>query len=93
MRTKLVVNATAGRGHAGKILDKVQTCLAGCGVDYDLLRTEAPGHAIDLAHQGAASGYERVVAMGGDGTAYEVTNGLLLDAEEGHQAMLGMFPA
>jgi YegS/Rv2252/BmrU family lipid kinase len=93
VRTKLVVNATAGRGHAGKILDKVQTCLAGCGVDYDLLRTEAPGHAKDLAHQAAADGYERVVAMGGDGTANEVTNGLLLAAEAGHQAMLGMIPA
>lgn len=93
MHTRLIVNATAGRGRAGRILDKVQTCLARCEVDYDLLRTEAPGHAIDLARQAAAGGYERVVAMGGDGTTNEVTNGLLMAAEEGHQATLGVIPA
>jgi YegS/Rv2252/BmrU family lipid kinase len=93
VRTKLIVNTTAGRGRAGKILHKVETCLAHCGVDYDLLRTEAAGQAIDLAHQAAADGYERVVAMGGDGTTNEVTNGLLLAAEEGHQATLGVIPA
>jgi YegS/Rv2252/BmrU family lipid kinase len=89
----LIVNTTAGRGHAGNILDKVEACLVHCGVDYDLLRTEAAGQAIDLAHQAAADGYERVVAMGGDGTTNEVTNGLLMAAEEGHQTMLGVIPA
>jgi YegS/Rv2252/BmrU family lipid kinase len=62
-------------------------------VDYDLIRTEAPGQAIDLARQAAADGYERVVAMGGDGTTNEVTNGLLMAAEEGYQGMLGIIPA
>jgi diacylglycerol kinase (ATP) len=93
VRTKLIVNAIAGRGRAGKILRQVQSCLAGCEVDYDLIRTEAPGHAIDLARQAAFAGYERVVAMGGDGTTNEVTNGLLLAAEEGHEAILGIVPA
>lgn len=92
MRTKLIVNATAGRGRAGEVLHKVQTCLARCGVDYDLIRTEAPGQAVDLARQAAADGYERVVAMGGDGTADEAANGLLLAAEEGHSAVLGVIP-
>jgi diacylglycerol kinase (ATP) len=93
VRTKLIVNTIAGRGRAGKVLNKVQTCLARCGVDYDLIRTEAPGQAIDLAHQAAVDGYERIVAMGGDGTTNEVANGLLLAAEEGYQVMLGIIPA
>lgn len=93
MRTKLIVNATAGRGYAGKILHEVQACLAHYGVDYDLTRTESHGQAIDLAHKAAADGYRRVVAMGGDGTTNEVTNGLMMAAEEGYQATLGIIPA
>jgi diacylglycerol kinase (ATP) len=92
VRTKLIVNTTAGRGRAGEVLNKVQACLERCGVNYDLIRTEAPGQAIDLAYQAASDGYKRVVAMGGDGTANEVTNGLL-SAEEGHQVTLGIIPA
>lgn len=93
MRTKLIVNTIAGRGHAGQVLPQVKGWLAGCGIDYDLVRTEAPGHGLELARQAAAAGYERVVAMGGDGTTNEVTNGLLLAAEQGHQAVLGVIPA
>jgi diacylglycerol kinase (ATP) len=93
VRTKLIVNPTAGRGHARRVLDQVQTCLERYEVEYDFTFTEAAGEAIELARQAAATGYERVVAMGGDGTTNEVTNGLLLAAEEGYQAILGVIPA
>ena len=93
LRTKLIVNTTAGRGHAGRVLPRVENCLGHCGVHYDLVRTEAPGQAIDLAREAVLAGYERVVAMGGDGTTNEVTNGLLLAAEEGYRAVLGVIPA
>ncbi len=92
MRTKLIVNTTAGKGHAGKLLPQVQEYLARYGVDYDLVHTDAPGHGIELAHRAATARYERVVAMGGDGTADEVVNGLLLAAEQGHEAVLGVIP-
>lgn len=92
MRTKLIVNITAGKGHAGKVLPQVQEYLARYGVDYDLVQTQAPGQGANLARQAASEGYERVVAMGGDGTADEVANGLLLAAEEGYEAVLGAIP-
>jgi len=38
--------------------------------------TERPGHATALARAGGG-GVERVIAVGGDGTAHEVANGLL----------------
>jgi diacylglycerol kinase (ATP) len=92
VRTRLIVNTTAGKGHAGKVLPQVQQYLVHYGVDYDLTYTQAPGQGVDLARQAAAAGYERVVAMGGDGTADEVANGLLLAAEEGYQTVLGTIP-
>ena len=93
MRTKLIVNTTAGKGHAGKILPLVQGYLAHYGVEHDLICTEAPGQGVELGREAAAAGYERVVAMGGDGTADEVANGLLLAGEQGHEAVLGVIPA
>jgi YegS/Rv2252/BmrU family lipid kinase len=92
VRTKLIVNTTAGKGHAGKVWHQVQSYLSHYGVGYDLVRTEAPGQGIELGRQAATAGYERVVAMGGDGTAHEVANGLLLAAKEGHEAVLGVIP-
>jgi YegS/Rv2252/BmrU family lipid kinase len=92
VRTKLIVNPTAGRGYAGKVLPQVQDCLSRCGVNYDLVLTQAPGQSVDLAMQAAIEGYERVVAMGGDGTTDEVANGLLQAAERGYQAVLGSIP-
>jgi diacylglycerol kinase (ATP) len=43
-------------------------------VDFGL--TQAPQHAIELARNAAAAGYDVVVDAGGDGTVNEVTNGL-----------------
>ena len=93
MRTKIVVNTTAGRGRAGNVQPQMQTCLARHRVAADIVYTEAPGGAVTLAVAAAREGYERVVAMGGDGTVTEVANGLLLAAGEGHEAVLGIIPA
>jgi len=93
VRTKLIANPEAGKGHAGKVLPQIQGCLARHGVEYDLVHTRAPGHGIELARQAAMDGYERVVAVGGDGTTDEVANGLLFAAEEGYQSVLGAIPA
>lgn len=92
VRTKLVVNTAAGKGYAGKVFPQVEAYLARYGVDYDLIRTQAPGDGVELARQAAVAGYERVIAMGGDGTTDEVANGLLLAAEQGYEAVLGVIP-
>ena len=92
MRTKIVVNCTAGRGYAAKALRRVKSFLARYGVEHDLVATKGPGHGVELARQAAEEGYDRVVAMGGDGTAAEVASGLLQAAEQGHQVVLGLIP-
>jgi YegS/Rv2252/BmrU family lipid kinase len=46
-------------------------------LDFDVVRTERPWHAAELAREAAAAGYDVVVAAGGDGTANEVLNGLM----------------
>jgi len=68
----------------------LEQLLAEHRLDFDLVRTERPLHAIDLARQAARDGYQVVVAAGGDGTANEVLNGLMLAKQEGHTAALGV---
>lgn len=43
---------------------------------WECAETERPGHARELAATAARDGFERVVAIGGDGTVCEVANGL-----------------
>jgi YegS/Rv2252/BmrU family lipid kinase len=64
--------------------------LTSAGLSADVRRTEGPGHATTLARQAAAQGAKLVVAVGGDGTLYEVVNGLM-SGQPGTPA-LGILP-
>jgi YegS/Rv2252/BmrU family lipid kinase len=85
--TRAIVNPSAGNGAARHVARRVLTGFAPARA-WDWVTTERPGHAADLAREAAALGYERVIAVGGDGTACEVANGL---AET--PTVLGMIPA
>ena len=45
--------------------------------NFEIWRTERPGHATELAARAAQEGFTLVGAVGGDGTASEVVNGLM----------------
>lgn len=83
-RYKVIVNPISGRGEGGRSIPLIEEALQGYGLRFDLVRTERPWHAAELAQQAARDGYDVVVAAGGDGTANEVLNGLMLAKEEGH---------
>jgi diacylglycerol kinase (ATP) len=76
-RHLIVVNPAAGRGAGGKSIPLIREGLDRAGIAYDLVCTERPWHAAELAQQAATDGYYAVVAAGGDGTANEVINGLM----------------
>ena len=59
------------------------------GWSVELARTDRPGHAVDLAGRAARDGFNRVVAVGGDGTVHEVANGLIAARSD---AALGVVP-
>lgn len=92
MRTKLIVNPHSNRGGTQALLPKITDTLRQLGVEFELEQTRAPGQATEFARQAALHGYERVVAIGGDGTCNEVVNGLLIAAQEGHSAIMGIVP-
>ena len=86
-RTLAIVNPAAGKGTGAKIAGTFAARMANAGLSVDVVSTPAPGEAARLASHAVEDGYERVIAVGGDGTANEVANGLV-----GTDVALGLFP-
>ena len=82
-RYKVIVNPISGRGAGERLLPRVEQILRSYDLNYDLVQTEYPGHAIELAQEAIKSGYNILVAMGGDGTANEVLNGIMHAKQNG----------
>lgn len=77
LKYKIIVNPTSGRGTGEQAIPQIERMLNVYSLDFDLVRTERPWHAADLAQEAAIAGYDVVVSVGGDGTANEVLNGLM----------------
>lgn len=73
MTSVFIVNPIAGRGLTKGIWPKLERALP---KESEIRWTEGPGHATVLARELARAGAERVIAVGGDGTATEVAMGL-----------------
>lgn len=93
MRTiKLILNPVAGRGYGARVEADLCRHLQAEGIDFDLVRTEGPRHAAELAEQAVGDGFEMVVAAGGDGTTHEVVNGLMAASGGEETGTLGVIP-
>jgi YegS/Rv2252/BmrU family lipid kinase len=83
-RSLLIANPAAKHGVTGEMLPAVRELLDGVA-EYDLVTSDEPQHALELARD--AEGYDTVVAVGGDGTVHEVLNGLMARPEGERPAM------
>lgn len=73
----IIINPVAGRGAGAHAREPIEEQFRTRGLSYRLSLTEHPGHAIDLAREAVRDGAATLVAVGGDGTANEVLNGLV----------------
>ena len=91
MHLLILWNATAGGRRAHKYLQQVEQTLSNQNIKYQLHVTEYSGHARTVVAEANLSTYDGVVAAGGDGTVFEVVNGLMQhDAEQ--RKPLGIIP-
>ena len=91
---KIIVNPTAGWGYAAQISPLIAEEFARLGAEFELVHTTGPGEAIDLARQAALDGFDRIVAVGGDGTLHEVINGFFREGRAIRMdAVLGVLPS
>ena len=79
----IIGNPNSGRAGSKSYLERCAKTLRSGGISVEVVNTEHPDHATELA---ALAGDRLVVAAGGDGTINEVINGL------GEGATLGILP-
>ena len=86
MSIKLIINPAAGKGAAFKKSKKVIAELERRDVKFDVEYTSYPRHGVSIAKE-ASKSFEKVVALGGDGTVNEVGEGVV-----GTDAIFGVIP-
>jgi diacylglycerol kinase (ATP) len=71
-----IINPEAGGGscrqRVGAALDRLRTA----GIALETAETSAAGHATQITREAYGRGYRKFLAVGGDGTSYEIVNGL-----------------
>lgn len=88
MNIKIIVNPHAGEGRARNIGFSVEKFLCERGIEYSLDSTYRPGGAVSLAKKATQNGFNLIIAVGGDGTINEVSNGMI-----GTDTSLAIIPA
>ncbi|MBV6401263.1 MAG: putative lipid kinase YtlR [Anaerolineales bacterium] len=89
-KVKIILNPMADMGNAWRVARDLRSITAQHG-NVTWSGTVYPGHAIELAREASEEGYERIIAMGGDGTVHEVVNGIM-QAPEHKRPILGVVP-
>ena len=87
-----IVNPAAGGGRARKLVGPVLARLQTAGVPVSITETAGPAQASQLARDAYSRGYRKFIAVGGDGTSYEILNGLFPRAASTERLMLAFLP-
>lgn len=77
MKIFLIINPAAGKNKGAKAVEKAIPLFRKTGIQFEMKTSEFSGHAIQLARDFDPARYDGIVAVGGDGTLFEVLNGLL----------------
>jgi diacylglycerol kinase (ATP) len=76
-----IINPAAGGGRCGKLVGPTLERLRAAGIALETAETSAAGDGTRIARDAYGRGYRKFLAVGGDGTSYEVVNGLFPDAQ------------
>jgi diacylglycerol kinase family enzyme len=83
-----IINPAAGGGRCGERVGTALDRLRASGIVLDTAETREGGEATRIAREAYARGYRKFLAVGGDGTSYEIVNGLF--PEEGRSKGSGL---
>lgn len=90
-----IINPRAGNGRCGQRAPRALAQLEARGVHVEAHYTQQPGDATRIARELAARGQRSFIAVGGDGTSYEIINGLaefLSPSDPSQRIELGFLP-
>jgi len=71
-----IINPAAGGGRCGKLVGPALDRLRAAGIALETIETKAAGEATQIAREAYRRGQRKFLAVGGDGTSYEIVNGL-----------------
>ena len=87
-----IVNPAAGGGRYRKVVGPALERLRSSGFEIEIAETKIAGDATRIARQAYKKGLRRFIAVGGDGTSYEIVNGLFPEALQAGRPSLGFLP-
>ena len=87
-----IVNPAAGGGRSNKLLGPALERLKAAGIQIEIARTAARGQATELARSAYVRGIRNFIAVGGDGTSFEIVNGLYPEGVEKQAPTLAFLP-
>ncbi|WP_134699732.1 diacylglycerol kinase [Ammoniphilus sp. YIM 78166] len=89
-RARLIYNPSSGREEMKDKLPEILDFFEAAGYETSCHATKKAGDASIAAAYAADRGFDLIIAAGGDGTLYEVVNGL---AEKDYRPPVGIIPA
>jgi diacylglycerol kinase (ATP) len=92
MPARVILNPYSARWETQRRKSEIESALNKAGIDYDLVESERPNHATELAEKAATDGDYPIIVVGGDGTLGEVINGLYRANPEGVLGPIGILP-
>jgi YegS/Rv2252/BmrU family lipid kinase len=87
-----IVNPAAGGGRLRGLLQPALERLRAGNVRVEIKETSGAGQASEIAREAYRRGQGKFIAVGGDGTAYEIINGLFPEAADNERPTLGFLP-
>ena len=87
-----IINPAAGGGKCGRLAPAALEKLRARGINIDAEETRYAGHGSELARKAYGQGCRQFLAVGGDGTSYEIINGVFPEALNGGKISLGFLP-
>lgn len=88
-RILFIINPVAGGGRTKGLVPLINNAMKDKDIEYDIVFTTRPKEGTDIAKQGVHKGYNKIVAVGGDGTVNEIAFGLI----EEEKGILGILPS
>jgi diacylglycerol kinase family enzyme len=87
-----IINPAAGGGRCGERVGAALDRLRAAGIALETAETGASGEATVIAREAYGRGFRKFLAVGGDGTAYEIVNGIIPESRslEGRPQVLGL---
>jgi len=93
LKTYLVVNPQSAAGRTGKRFPEISAALRSAIGEFEHAFTTRANEATELTRAALHKGFNRIVAVGGDGTANEVVNGFFENGKAtDSQAVFALIP-